>query len=63
MAAEPQGKDRESGRSKLNLRDLPLVAFAMACGHIDRQYGVQKRDLVFCEQCQATRTVSRIISA
>lgn len=44
------------------LAALPLVAYALACGHLGRDYAVKKRDLVFCSECGATKRVARVLA-
>jgi hypothetical protein len=46
----------------VRLEDLPLVAYALDCGHVGRDYAVNKRDLLFCRECRRQRRVARIIS-
>lgn len=50
-----------TGRS-VSLADLPLVAYSLSCGHLGRDYAIQKRDLVFCADCQGTRRVSKVLA-
>jgi hypothetical protein len=47
---------------RLRLEDLPLVAYALDCGHLGRDYAVKQRDLVFCRDCSRQRRVVRIIA-
>ena len=46
----------------VTLGSLPLVAYALKCGHVGRDYAVQERDLIFCGDCGQTSAVNRIIS-
>ena len=47
---------------KVSLHDLPLVAFYLSCGHIQREYGVAKGDLIFCKLCSADKRVTKVIA-
>ena len=47
---------------RVPLSSLPLVAYALNCGHLGRDYAVKRRDLVFCDDCQDSRRVSRILA-
>lgn len=47
---------------KVSINDLPLTAYALACGHVGRDYGVLKGDLIFCGTCQTPKRVSRVIA-
>ena len=55
-AVAPDGK-------RVNLASLPLVAYSMRCGHVGRDYAVQKRDIVFCQDCGSNQVISRIIAS
>jgi hypothetical protein len=46
----------------VSLDSLPLVAYGLNCGHLGRDYAVQKGDVLFCEECGTTKRVSRIIA-
>ena len=46
----------------VRLEDLPLVAFALDCGHLGRDYAISRRDLIFCKDCGRQRRVGRIIA-
>ena len=62
-------KDKKQPKNPLmadklrSLADLPLVAFELTCGHVGREYGVRKSDLLFCEKCKVSKTVKRIIAS
>lgn len=70
MTARYQGdRDTHAPRSitgpdgrPVRLEDLPLVAYALDCGHVGRDYAVNRRDLLFCRECGRQRRVARIIS-
>jgi len=47
---------------KPRVSDLPLVAYSLSCGHLGRQYGIQKKDRVFCKDCGSDKYVARIIA-
>jgi hypothetical protein len=47
----------------VRLEDLPLVAYALNCGHLGRDYAVGRGDLLFCRDCGRQRRVSRIIAS
>lgn len=47
---------------KVRLSDLPLTAYTLACGHVGRDYGIIKGDLLFCGTCQTPKRVARIIA-
>jgi len=69
MRTDTRNKDRPvpvrvkgpDGRM-ITLRDLPLSAFRLGCGHYGKDYGIQVRDLVFCETCKTTKPVKTIIA-
>lgn len=48
--------------NKVYLDQLPLVAFRLACGHVSRDYGVQKSDLYFCETCKDSARVTEVLN-
>jgi len=54
-AVGPEGR-------KVSLADLPLVAFRLSCGHLGRDYAVQKRDLIFCGDCGTSKRVTKILA-
>lgn len=43
------------------LRRLPLIPFALSCGHVGREYGVRAGDLLWCDACADQRTVARLL--
>ena len=47
---------------RISLADLPLVVFRLSCGHMGREYAVQKRDLIFCSDCGTSKRVTKILS-
>jgi hypothetical protein len=47
----------------VSIRDLPLVAFRLTCGHLGRDYGIQSRDLVFCDDCRTTKRVRKVLAS
>lgn len=47
----------------VSIRDLPLVAFRLTCGHLGRDYGVQARDIVFCDECGTNKRVKKVLAA
>lgn len=47
---------------KVYIKDLPLIAFQLYCGHMGRDYGVAKGDTLFCETCRTPKRVKRIIA-
>ena len=51
-----------AGGRRVSLADMPLVAYRLNCGHLGRDYAVQKRDLIFCADCGANKRVTAIIS-
>lgn len=48
--------------ARVSLSSMPLVAFALNCGHLGRDYAIERRDVVFCEECQVNRRVSKILA-
>lgn len=48
--------------TRISLKDLPLVAYAMTCGHLGRDYGVSKGDQLFCDSCKTTKRVKKILA-
>ena len=63
MASNPNRiRARGTDGQTVSLSSLPLVAFALSCGHLGREYGVAKRDVVFCDSCGAQRTIARVIA-
>lgn len=48
---------------RVRLSDLPLVAYGLYCGHVGRDHGIARNDLVFCPACGDTKRVARIISS
>jgi hypothetical protein len=53
---------RARGR-RLTLADLPMVVFAMSCGHTAKDRVIQVRDWTFCNTCQGRVQVSAILAA
>lgn len=47
----------------ISLRDLPLVAYRLTCGHLGRDYAIQPRDVVFCDECKTNKRVKKILAA
>jgi hypothetical protein len=47
---------------RVSLADLPVVAYRLSCGHVGKDYAIQKQDLLFCADCGATSRVSAILS-
>jgi len=47
---------------KVNGASLPLVAYALNCGHLGRNYAVKRRDFLFCEECGTTKQVAKILA-
>ena len=47
----------------VSIRDLPLVAFRLTCGHLGRDYGIQARDIVFCDDCGTNKRVKKVLAA
>lgn len=47
---------------KMTLADLPLVAYALNCGHVGRDYGIQKKDNLFCAKCGSNSRVTKILA-
>ena len=54
---------RDQQGRPVNLADFPLVAYALNCSHLGREYAVAKGDIVFCGDCGADRKIARIIAA
>lgn len=46
----------------VSLESQPLVAFSLTCGHLGREYAVERRDLIFCDACGATRRVTKVLA-
>jgi hypothetical protein len=44
------------------LRDLPLVAFRMSCGHLGRDYAIRKGDIMFCQDCGADKRITKVLA-
>ena len=47
----------------VSIRDLPLVAFRLTCGHLGKDYGIVARDLVFCDDCGTNKRVKKILAS
>lgn len=47
---------------KVSLASLPLVAFQLNCGHVGKDFAIQTRDIVFCDDCGQDRRVKKIIA-
>lgn len=47
---------------KMAVADLPLVAYSLNCGHVGRDYGIQKKDNLFCAKCGSDSRVSKILA-
>lgn len=47
---------------KVSLASLPLVAFKLSCGHVGKDYAINKSDVIFCETCATNMRVNKIIS-
>jgi hypothetical protein len=54
---------RNNVGKRVRLSDLPLVAYSLYCGHVGREHGVARNDLMFCPTCKDTKRVARIISS
>jgi hypothetical protein len=46
----------------ISMSELPLVAYALKCGHMGREYGIVKNDLLFCDTCGQTMRVKQILA-
>lgn len=46
------------GNRYIKVADIPHDIYTLECGHKDRGYGVEVGDIVFCQKCQDTKTVS-----
>jgi hypothetical protein len=53
---------RDASGAKVSLATLPLVAYALKCGQLGRDYALVKGDLVFCQACQRSCRVARILA-
>lgn len=61
----PPRNERTSVRSngrKISLTDLPLVAYALGCGHVGRDHGIALGDQLFCLDCSDHRSVAAILA-
>lgn len=47
---------------RISLKDLPLVAYVLQCGHYGRDHAIVKGDLLFCSECSETVRVAKIVS-
>lgn len=52
----------ENGKT-VTLASLPLVAYALNCNHVGRDYAIQVRDIVFCPECGTSRKVAKILAS
>lgn len=55
-------KARGSDGRTVNLASLPLVAYALNCGHLGRDYAIKRWDIVFCPDCGHDAKVATIIA-
>jgi hypothetical protein len=48
---------------EVRLSDLPLVAYALGCGCVGRDYAVQKGDILFCAEHAENKKVTTILAS
>lgn len=53
---------RNENGQQVNLASLPLVAYALNCSHLGREYAVEKGDIMFCADCGTGRKVALILA-
>ena len=47
---------------RVSLSDLPMIPFRLNCGHVGKDFAIQVKDLIFCEDCGGTSRVTEILS-
>lgn len=57
-----QRQATRQGQGARSRPELPLVAFALACGHLKRDYGVMVGDWLWCGDCSDQIRVVRLIT-
>lgn len=58
----PNPAVRARGR-RVTLTDLPMVVFAMSCGHTGKDRAIQVGDWTFCDTCQDRVQVGAVLAA
>lgn len=53
---------RNAEGKRVSLKDLPLTAYTLKCGHFGRDYAILLGDLVFCEACKDQVRVVKAVS-
>ncbi len=48
--------------TRAQLASIPLVAYQLNCGHLGRNYAVQKREVMFCAECGSNKQVKKILA-
>lgn len=49
-------------KTRRHTRQLPLVVFTLACGHLARDYGIRVDDIKWCDECSDHRAVAFVIA-
>lgn len=55
-------KTKEPVAKPVKIYDMDLVAYLLNCSHLGREFGVNKGDVIFCNECNQLSRVSKVLA-